>query len=127
MGYEKQCGEDVACCQYSQRSRPKDSGLSKKQSCNDQLGDEHDRVDHWDERNDFAPLSFSQTQCHDSSGEQQAYHCKTEPDLLPVRWCIEQPQLVLRHGSPNEGQDASMGIEAESASRSKLSRFTFET
>ena len=44
--------------------------------------------------------NIAHRQSQDEDGEQQADDGDAEPDLLPARRRIEQPQVVLRHESP---------------------------
>ena len=53
----------------------------------------------------------------EEGGEQQADDCEAEPDLLPVRWCIEQPQVVLRHESPLKADMRRCGSKQARLSR----------
>ncbi len=94
---EHQCLEEEARGQDGQGSRPKDGRLNVEQGRGDHVAEKHDGVDHRDERIDLAQANFGQRRQNEEGGEQQADEHETEPDFLPVRRCIEQPQMVLRH------------------------------
>ena len=78
---EQQRREDEARGQDGQGSRPKDGGLGVEQGGGDQVADEHDGVDHRDERIDLAQANVAHRQDEEEGDEQQADDGETEPDL----------------------------------------------
>ena len=84
-----------ARCQDGQGPRAKDRRLNVKQCRRDHVAKEHDGIDHGDKRIDLAQANVGQRRQDGEGDEQQADEHETEPDFLPVRRCIEQPQVIL--------------------------------
>jgi hypothetical protein len=99
MGHQKHGNEHIACGEDGQGPRPEDGRLGVKQDGNDQLADQHDRIDDGDEGRNFIPARIAHGQYQEEAAEQQADDGNASPDIATAWRCIEQAQALLRHNT----------------------------